>query len=344
MKKTTARRALRTGVVPLLGAALLAGTTAAGAFAADGTQGARTATTTAPRIVSTAEYTAEGGKDPQSMAPVGEASPARSALAQGLGEQLTRTTGLDVFQAPAASTYETVGQALTFNLGDENGTHPLSVTRLTVHQDVPSAVLSTEGDVTATTTLPGGTTLFTAAGGEGTRVSTLSKDGRLTLWEAPTTSAKGAYTTEDLVRWATKVDAEGDPAAQPTAPTTPTAPGAAAAKPHCQLTHSRKPYLHGGPLKIQADAAMMCDQKGKGNFAASLRQYQGLGIWKTKDVRGYTNEQGQAFPVLLRYTCSRLTTSGWIYRADIGNATLRNSHGYWGDHNVWSETATIHCA
>ncbi len=89
---------------------------------------------------------------------------------------------------------------------------------------------------------------------------------------------------------------------------------------------------------------MLCNQRGKGNFESSLRQYQGLGIWKTKDVAGYTHEQGQNFPVTLNFECSRLTTSGWVYRSDIGNATLRNANGYWGDHNVHSETATIHCA
>lgn len=46
----------------------------------------------------------------------------------------------------------------------------------------------------------------------------------------------------------------------------------------------------------------------------------------------------------LHFECSRLTTSGWVYRSDnTGNATLRNANGYWGDHNVHSETATIHC-
>jgi hypothetical protein len=83
---------------------------------------------------------------------------------------------------------------------------------------------------------------------------------------------------------------------------------------------------------------MICDQTGRGNFAASLRQYHGLGIWRTKDVRGYTN------PVILRSECSRLTSSAWQYRSNIGDATLRNSNGTWGRHNVFSQTAVIHCA
>ncbi|MEU1530447.1 hypothetical protein [Streptomyces fagopyri] len=89
---------------------------------------------------------------------------------------------------------------------------------------------------------------------------------------------------------------------------------------------------------------MLCNQRGKGNFAAALRQYQGLGIWKTLDSRGYVNEQGKTFSVVLRFECSRLTTSSWKYRNNIGNATLRNGNGYWGDHNVFAGTATIHCA
>ncbi|WP_427166191.1 hypothetical protein ACQF4J_18545 [Streptomyces sp. C1-1] len=138
--------------------------------------------------------------------------------------------------------------------------------------------------------------------------------------------------------WATAVDEQGIKASS-----SPLL-AARAAAPHCQLTQSRKPYRHGGDLTIQADAAMVCDQEGKGNFTASLRQYQGLGIWRTKDVQGYRNRHDRSFPVTLLFDCSRLTTSGWIYRSNIGNATLRNSNGYWGDHNVFSQTATIHCA
>ncbi|MFG2646906.1 hypothetical protein [Streptomyces sp. NPDC048436] len=101
--------------------------------------------------------------------------------------------------------------------------------------------------------------------------------------------------------------------------------------------------MHGSKV-IQAEAAMLCNQKGKGNFSASLRQYHGLGLWKTKATRGYTNEQGKAFPVTLHFTCSRLTTSTWTYRSNIGNATLRNGNGTWGDKNVFSKTAGLHCA
>jgi hypothetical protein len=272
------------------------------------------------------------------MAPIGEVVPAQGASVQKLTDLLTKTTGLDLFQAPGVEEYETIGETLTFSLGDENYEHPLNITRLAVQGDVPSSVLSAEGDETSTTTLPGGSQLLTAVGKEGTRVSTLAKDGKLTLWEAPTIAAPNTYSTEDLVRWATTVDEQGITASHSPVFTTQ------AAKPKCQLIQSKKPFRHGSSKRIQADAAMLCDQKGKGNFAASLRQYQGLGIWKTKDVRGYTNERGKTFSVLLRYECSRLTVSGWRYRNNIGNATLRNSNGYWGDSNVFAKTATIHCA
>jgi hypothetical protein len=320
----------------MLAAAVVAGT-AVGAFAAD--DSATTGTAAGPQIVSSSEYADEGGADPQSMTPIGEVAPAQGADVQQLADLLSKTTGLDLSQAPGVADYEKVGQTLTFSLGDGNSEHPLNITRLTVHGDVPSSVLTAEGDEVSTTTLSNGSQLLTAVGKEGTRVSTLSKDGRLTLWEAPATDAQNnTYATADLVRWATTVDEKGIAASNSSALT------AATAKPHCQLTKSKKPYLHGGWTSIQADAAMLCDQRGKGNFEASLRQYQGLGIWRTKDVRGYTNEQGTNFPVTLHFECSRLTTSGWIYRSDIGNATLRNGNGYWGDHNVHSDTATIHCA
>ncbi|MFB0619785.1 hypothetical protein [Streptomyces sp. AGS-58] len=320
----------------MLAATVMAGTVA-GASAADGSPA--TPAESAPRIVSAAQYTEEGGADPQSMAPVGEVSPAQGDSVQELTNLLARTTGLDLLQAPAVADYDKVGQSLTFSLGDENVVRPLNITRLTVHGDVPSSVLSSDGDTTQTTTLPSGSQLFTAVGNDGVRISTLSRDGRLTQWEAPAISAEHTYSTEDLVRWATAVDEQNVPASH-----SPTSVVTRAAKPHCQLIHSNAPYLHGGYTHIQADAQMLCNQRGKGNFEASLRQYQGLGIWKTKDVRGYTNTQGQNFSLLLHYDCSRLTTSGWVYREDIGNATLRNGNGYWGDHNVWSKTATIHCA
>ena len=175
-------------------------------------------------------------------------------------------------------------------------------------------------------------------GADGIRVSTLSKDGQLTLWEAPATTQQNVYSAETLARWARTVDEQGI-----TASHSPLR-AIATAEPKCQLTQSRAPYRHGGSLHIQADAAMLCNQTGRGNFGASLRQYQGLGLWRTKDTRGYTNEQGKTFPVLLRFTCSRLTSSSWQYRSNIGNATLRNSNGTWGDHNVFSQTAVIHCA
>ncbi|MGW1501062.1 hypothetical protein ACWCQW_21175 [Streptomyces mirabilis] len=57
------------------------------------------------------------------MAPIGEVAPA-----QGTGVEK----------------YEEVGQTLTFSLGDGNAAHPLAITRLTVHGDVPSSVLSAE--------------------------------------------------------------------------------------------------------------------------------------------------------------------------------------------------------
>ncbi|MFI7141729.1 hypothetical protein ACIBQ5_29685 [Streptomyces massasporeus] len=315
----------------------MAGTTA-GALAADDSQ--PTGAATAPEIVSPSEYAKEGGTDPQSMAPIGEVAPAQGASVQKLTDLLTNTTGLELFQAPGVEEYEQIGQVLTFSLGDGNYEHPLNVTRVTVQGDVPSSVLSSEGDQTSMKTLSDGRQLLAATGQEGIRVSTLSKDGVLTQWEAPATDPKGAYSVDDLVRWAMVVEESGIRASHSPAQ----AAQAARAKPKCQLTQSKKPYRHGGSKRIQADAAMICDQKGKGNFAASLRQYHGLGIWKTKDSRGYVNERDKSFPVVLRFECSKLTVSGWRYRSNIGNATLRNGNGYWGDHNVFSETATIHCA
>lgn len=60
------------------------------------------------------------------------------------------------------------------------------------------------------------------------------------------------------MRWAMTVDEQGITASHAARLT------AARAEPHCQLTKSRKPYLHGGYTHIQAEAAMLCDQRGKG--------------------------------------------------------------------------------
>ncbi|MEU1568889.1 hypothetical protein ACFWBS_42760 [Streptomyces mirabilis] len=85
-----------------------------------------------------------------------------------LTDLLTKTTRLDLFQAPGVEEYEKVGQTLTFSLGYGNAEHPLNNTRLAVHGDVPSSVLSAEGDEMSTTTLPDGSQLLTAVGKEGT--------------------------------------------------------------------------------------------------------------------------------------------------------------------------------
>jgi hypothetical protein len=113
----------------LLAAAVVAGT-AVGAFAADGAP--TTGAGTGPQIVSSSEYAKEGGVDPQSMAPIGEVAPAQGTGVEKLTDLLTKTTRLDLFQAPGVEEYEKVGQTLTFSLGDGNAEHPLNITRLTV--------------------------------------------------------------------------------------------------------------------------------------------------------------------------------------------------------------------
>jgi hypothetical protein len=290
-----------------------------------------------PHILDAATYSKEGGTNPQSMLPKGEATPAEGAEVEAFADLLTNTSGLELFQAPAKENYEEVGQTLRFSMGDKDDTHPLIVTRVSVNGDVPESVIASQGDETHRTTLANGTQLMTAKGIDGIMVATLSKAGQLTAWEAPGATGTAPFTMEKLKEWATAVDTQqpGHIAA--------TSANTLRAKPSCFLTLT-KPYTHGGAKNIQADASMNCDQKGKGNFVSSLRQYQGLGIWKSKDVRGYTNEQGKNFPVTVHFTCSRLTVSNWVYRADIGNATLRNGNGYWGRHNVHSATKVIHCA
>lgn len=281
--KITMRWAARTGAIAFVTATLAVGSTT-GALATDSTLKAEPSN--GPQIVSPSEYASEGGTDPQSMAPVGEVAPAQGASVQRLTDLMTETTGLELFQAPSVEEYEELGQTLTFSLGDGNYAHPLNITRLTVHNDVPSSVLSSDGDETSTTTLPNGSHLMTAVGADGIRVSTLSKDGQLTQWEAPATTEQNAYSVETLVRWARTVDDQGISASH-----SPLR-AIAAAKPKCQLTQTRAPRRHGGSLHIQAEASMLCNQTGRGNFSAQLRQYHGLGIWKTKDNRGYTNKRG----------------------------------------------------
>ena len=290
-----------------------------------------------PQILDAATYSREGGADPRSMLPKGEATPAEGPEVEAFGNLLMDTSGLELFQAPAKEEYEEVGQTLRFSMGDKDGVHPLIVTRVSVNANVPASVIASQGDETHRATLPNGTQLMTAQGSDGIMVVTLSKAGQLTAWEAPGATGAAPFTVEKLAKWATAVDTQQPGRIAVTPAKT------RRAEPSCFLTLT-KPYTHGGAKKIQADASMNCDQKGKGNFVSSLRQYQGLGIWKSKDVEGYRNEQGKNFPVILRFTCSRLTVSDWVYRADIGNATLRNGNGYWGRHNVHSATKVIHCA
>ncbi|MFD9936539.1 hypothetical protein ACFWZ6_25800 [Streptomyces massasporeus] len=139
----------------------MAGTTAE-ALAADDSQ--PTGAATASEIVSPSEYAKEGGTDPQSMAPIGEVAPAQGESVHKLTDLLTNTTGLELFQAPGVEEYEQIGQVLTFNLGDGDYKHPLNVTRVTVQGDVPSSVLSSEGDQTSMKTLSDGRQLLTATG------------------------------------------------------------------------------------------------------------------------------------------------------------------------------------
>ncbi|MFD9909528.1 hypothetical protein [Streptomyces sp. NPDC059063] len=296
--------------------------------------------TDVPRIVDTTAYEKEGGTDPKSMLPEGEAIPAESRDVADFADLLTRTTGLQLLQAPAQERYEEIGSTLRISLGDENDedfAHSLTVTRVTVKGDVPESVLSSEGDETRRTTLPDGTQLMTAKGGAGVTVSLLSPGGQLTVWDAPGPTEASPLTVQRLTEWATTVETQ-----HPGAVDMAASPGLRAAKPSCQLKLT-KPFKHGS-LTIQADAFMSCDQKGRGNFTASLRQYHGLGLWKSKSIRGYTNKHDKIFPVTLNFKCSRATVSKWVYRADIGNATLRNGNGYWGRHNIHSKTSGIHCA
>ncbi len=206
MKNHIVRRAARMSVLSLVTAALAVGS-ATGALATDNRE--KGDESTGPQIVSPSEYAGEGGTDPQSMAPIDEVAPAQGASVQKLTDLLTETTGLELFQAPGVEKYEELGQTLTFSLGDGNYAHPLNITRPTVHNDVPSSVLSSDGDETSTTTLPDGSQLLTAVGADGIRVSTLSKDGQLTLWETPATTEQNVYSAETLARWARTVDEQG---------------------------------------------------------------------------------------------------------------------------------------
>ncbi|MFJ2767569.1 hypothetical protein [Streptomyces sp. NPDC087300] len=322
-----ARTAGRLTFVTLAAAALAMGTMSASyADSADG-----------PQIVDTATYTNEGGTDPRSMLPTGEATPAEGPEVEAFADLLVNTSGLELVQGPIEEHYEEIGQTLRFNMGDKDYAHPLIVTRVTVKGDVPESVIASEGDVTHRATLPNGNQLMTAQGSDGIMVATLSKAGQLTTWSAPGATGAAPFTVEKLTEWATAIDAQ-----QP-GRITATSAMALRAKPSCQLILT-KPFTHGGAKHIQAEASMLCSQKGKGNFTAVLRQYHGLGVWKEKDVKAYTNKQGKNFPLIMSFNCSKLTTSKWIYRADIANATLRNGNGYWGKHNVHSATTGIHCA
>lgn len=290
-----------------------------------------------PHIVELDDYINDGHVDPRSLNPIGEAAPAQGSAVQEFAGTLANITGLEPVQAPSVERYEQIGQTLTFNFSDEGYERLLNVTTLSTTSDIPSSVLASEGDSTNLSTLATGSHMLTAEGTEGIRVSTLSKTGQLTQWESPVTESNPlTHTRQDLIRWAQAADNTAMSVAH-------TPSFTVLARPSCQLTQSNAPYKHGGWGHIQADAAMLCNQTGRGNFSASLRQYHGLGIWKTKDSRGYTNEQGRNFPVVMRYSC-KIVISKWTYRSNIGNASLRNSNGVWGKSNVFSATAGHHCA
>ncbi|WP_171162029.1 hypothetical protein [Streptomyces sp. I05A-00742] len=286
----------------------------------------------------------EGGL--QGVRPVGAPGVASGAQVDAFVGHLRSVTGLEPAQRPTVEKYTRIGDSLTVALQGKGRAYGLNVTRETVDGDVPVSVLSSPGDETRLTGLPKGGRLMTAVGKDGVRVTTLTAGGRLTSWEAPRSAAGKPYAVEELTKWATDVAAR-TPGGVAVSASTPTSMGAGetgvaakAAKPRCRLIQPA-PIIHG--QRVTADVAMLCNRRGKGNFATALRQYRGGGLWKTVDVRGYTNEQGDSFPVILRFSCSHHRVAR-EYRSVVTNASLRVSGGaWWGTHGVWSRPQYIHC-
>ncbi|MEU7370553.1 hypothetical protein AB0B92_34315 [Streptomyces hygroscopicus] len=334
------RRAVRSGFV----LAATIGIIAVPVYGAAASEGGDKEPDVTPRIVDPITYEKNGGIDPLSIQGDGSVQPAGGTDVDSLSEMLRSVTGLRLQSAPVTENYGDLGALLSFVLVHEDEMHSVNVTRQTMKGDVPTSLLSDSADVTQLETLPNGTQVYTASGAGGITVTTLSSTGQLTRWEVPIVTEDGTSTTlpapwdvAEVERWAITVDQRSPEKVASKPAATLSAP---AARPKCQLIMT-KPVRHGGN-RIAADASMSCNQKGKGNFAAAIRQYHGLGVWKTKDTRGYTNVQGDTFPLLPHFNCTP-TVSTWQYRSWNLNASLRNRNGYWGHTGDQSASAYINC-
>jgi hypothetical protein len=272
------------------------------------------------QVVSNSSYASSGLPAPKSIEATGRPGTASGEAVTDFTTAITRVSGLQVLRTPTAENYRDIGQVLTIGLGPSTGSLKLDVTRVNVRGNVPKSVLVGPGESTTTRRLKSGSTLVTASGADKQTVSTLSQDGRLTVWKAPTHVGGKGIALRRLIKWASAVDGlkQGAVAVQSTM-----LPLVAAS---CDVLQYGAPYVHAGA--VQADATLDCNQSGTATFSVSIEQYRGLGIWSTKATDDIVNSKGSIFPIAARWTRAS-GTGTQTYRSRVGVASLRTTSTYW---------------
>ncbi|MER8042662.1 hypothetical protein [Streptomyces sp. NPDC094032] len=296
-----------------------------------------------PEIVSDEQYLADGNVDPKTIDPITEASPAAGSGVDTFTSLLSEVSGMSAESIPVAENYGELGQTLVVDLVSELGDQ-VSVTRTTAKTDIPQSTLSDDGAQRSLSVLPNGSQLMTSLHPEtGAMVSTLSRKGQLTVW-----NALNATTGDDLpriIQWAKEVDSR-----QPEAVEVQTVPAAAqsalvgtqaaAAAPSCYLTINR-PYTQSG--RVEVSNRLLCNQNGRIKLDSSIEQYRGLGIWVSKAKNADQKENISYIWVTASWKCAA-GTGNQLYRTRIVQRSLRNSNGVWYEtHGIMGPQARLTC-
>ncbi|MEU8621181.1 hypothetical protein [Streptomyces sp. NPDC048623] len=288
-----------------------------------------------PEIVSDEQYLADGNVDPKTIDPVIEVSQAAGTEVDAFAALLGEVSGLTVSSAPTAENYGELGQALVVDLTSELGAQ-VSVTRVAAKTDIPQSTLSDDGAQKSLSVLPNGSQLMSSLSPEtGAMVSTLSRNGQLTVWNDPHATTEDDLTR--ITRWATAVDSRQPEAVEVhTAATSSQSESigiqaVAAARPSCYLTLQR-PYTQYG--RVEVSNRLLCDQNGLIKLDTSIEQYRGLWIWARKAVNAGQKENISYIWVTASWKCAA-GTGNQLYRSRVIQRSLRNSNG------VWYETTAI---
>ncbi|MFE7947306.1 hypothetical protein [Streptomyces sp. NPDC057426] len=296
-----------------------------------------------PEIVSDEQYLADGNVDPKTIDPVIEAAPAAGSGVDTFTSLLSEVSGMSASSAPISENYGEIGQTLVVDLDSELGDQ-VSVTRVAAKTDIPQSTLSDDGAQKSLSVLPNGSQLMTSLHPEtGVMVSTLSRKGQLTVW-----NALNATTEDDLTRitqWATEVDSR-----QPEAVEVQTVSAsrqselvgiqAASAAPSCYLTIN-KPYTKSG--RVEVSNRLLCNQNGRIKLDSYIEQYRGLGIWVSKASNAAQKENISYIWVTASWKCS-VGAGSQLYRTRIIQRSLRNSNGVWYEtHGIMGPQVRLTC-